>query len=199
MAFRTSRIAAVSLLLGVLACSKTEEPSPGGAEPSPATPTAQAEPLAPPAPPTAPPGSKVFFVEPTDGAEIKGPLVDGKVPVHVKMGVEGIDLVAAGEQKQGSGHHHIIVDGELVAMGTPVPKDETHLHYGKAQSEADIALTPGEHTLTMQFADGAHMSYGPQLSQSIKVKVAVDPKAPAPAMAAAPAAAPAAEAPKPAK
>ncbi len=187
-----TRIAAVSLLL-VVGCSKTEEESPGGAEPTPATPTAQAEPLAPPAPPTAPPGSKVFFIEPTDGAEIKGPLVDGKVPLKVKMGVEGIDLVAAGEQKQGSGHHHIIVDGDFVAMGTVVPKDDTHLHYGKAQSEADIALAPGEHTLTMQFADGAHMSYGPQLSQSIKVKVSVDPNAPAPA------AAPAAAAPTPAK
>src|SRR5262245_295757 len=166
MAFRTSAIAAVSLLVAV-ACSKTEEESPGGAEPAAAAPAAQAEPLAPPAPPTAPPGSKVFFIEPTDGAEVKGPLVDGKVPLKVKMGVEGIDLVPAGEQKQGSGHHHIIVDGEFIAMGTVVPKDDTHLHYGKAQSEADIALAPGDHTLTMQFADGAHMSYGPQLSQSI--------------------------------
>jgi hypothetical protein len=193
MALR-NRIAAVSLLLGVLACSKTEEESPGGTAAA-ATPSVQAEPLAPPGPPVAPPGSKVFFIEPTDGAEVKGPLVDGKVPLKVKMGVEGIALEAAGAQKQGSGHHHIIVDGEFIAMGTVVPKDETHLHYGQAQSEADIALAPGDHTLTMQFADGAHMSYGPQLAKSIKVKVVVDPNAPAPA--AAPAAAPAPEAPKP--
>jgi hypothetical protein len=194
MAFCASRIAAASLLLGLLACSKTEEESPGGAAPAEATPAAQAAPLAPPGPPVAPPGSKVFFIEPTDGAEVKGPLVDGKVPLKVKMGVEGIALEPAGAQKQGSGHHHIIVDGEFIAMGTVVPKDETHLHYGQAQSEADIALAPGDHTLTMQFADGAHMSYGPQLAKSIKVKVVVDPDAPAPAPAA-PAAAP--EAPKP--
>jgi hypothetical protein len=97
--------------------------------------------------------------------------VDGKVNVPVRMGAEGIALEAAGAQKQGAGHHHIIVDGELVAMGTIVPKDETHLHYGKAESEAQLMLTPGPHTLTMQFADGAHMSYGPQLATSIKITV----------------------------
>jgi hypothetical protein len=181
MAF--TRIAAVSLsigLLGTLACSRSEETPPAAGEP--VAPAIQAAPGTPaaPVPPSPPPGSKVFFVDLDDGDEVKGPLVDGKVPVHVKMGVEGIALVPAGEQKPGTGHHHIIVDGDFVAIGTVVPKDETHLHYGQAQSEADLALTPGEHTLTMQFADGAHMSYGPMLSKTIKIKVTVDPNAPAP-------------------
>jgi hypothetical protein len=175
-----SRNLAVSLLLGALACSKTEEESPGGAAAEPTAPALQA---VAPALPSPPPGSRVFFIEPTDGVEVKGPLVDGKVPVQVKMGVEGIELIPAGEQKPNSGHHHIIVDGDFVAIGTVVPKDDTHLHYGQAQSEADLALAPGEHTLTMQFADGAHMSYGPMLSQTIKVKVVADPSAAAPAQA----------------
>jgi hypothetical protein len=34
-----------------------------------------------------------------------------------------------------------------------------------------MELAPGEHTLTLQFADGAHMSYGPTLASTIKVKV----------------------------
>jgi hypothetical protein len=159
-------LAVVSLLLAV-ACEKPAEEAPTSAAPAvqPASPglTATA--------PTPPPGAKVFFIAPEDGAEVTGPLVDGKVNVPVRMGAEGIALEAAGAQKQGAGHHHIIVDGELVAMGTIVPKDETHLHYGKAESEAQLMLTPGPHTLTMQFADGAHMSYGPQLATSIKITV----------------------------
>ena len=163
-------VAVLSSLLAI-ACESKPEETPAGAAPSATTPglTATA--------PTAPPGAKVFFIAPTDGATVVGPLVEGKVNVPVKMGVEGIALEAAGAQKQGSGHHHIIVDGELVAMGTVVPKDETHLHYGQAQSEAQLMLTPGPHTLTMQFADGAHMSYGPQLASTIKITVQGDVQA----------------------
>jgi hypothetical protein len=62
-------------------------------------------------------------------------------------------------------------------MGTVVPKDDTHLHYGQAQTEAQLMLTPGPHTLTMQFADGAHMSYGPQMSASIKITVSSEGQA----------------------
>jgi hypothetical protein len=159
-----------------LGCEKPTEPAPPTeavvqpAVAAPATPTA-------PVLPTPPAGARVFFIEPSDGAEVKGPLVDGKVPVKVKMGAEGIEVQAAGEQKQGAGHHHIIVDGEQVVMGTVVPKDDTHLHYGKGQSEADLMLAPGEHTLTLQFADGAHMSYGPTLSASMKLKIVGEPAA----------------------
>ncbi len=162
--------------LGV-GCEKTEE-QPSGmaaaleqAEPTPAPAPAPA----PPAAPTPPTGARVFFVEPADSAEVKGPAVDGKVSVTVKMGAENIAVAEAGKQVQGAGHHHLIVDGEFVAMGSVVAKDDTHLHYGKGQTEATVMLTPGEHVLTLQFADGAHISYGPTLSANIKVKVVATP------------------------
>ena len=52
-----------------------------------------------------------------------------------------------------------------------VPADATHLHFGKGQTETMLKLTPGKHTLTLQFADGAHQSYGPDLSSTITVEV----------------------------
>ncbi|MCA9543181.1 MAG: DUF4399 domain-containing protein, partial [Myxococcales bacterium] len=67
--------------------------------------------------------------------------------------------------------HHIIIDGEGVAQGQVVPKDDKHIHFGGGQTETELELTPGKHTLTMQFADGAHMSYGPKMSQTITVEV----------------------------
>ncbi|MBP6707250.1 MAG: DUF4399 domain-containing protein, partial [Achromobacter sp.] len=39
------------------------------------------------------------------------------------------------------------------------------------QTETELKLAPGKHTLTMQFADGAHRSYGPDLSSTISVTV----------------------------
>lgn len=109
---------------------------------------------------------RVFFVEPADGAQVKN-------PVKVKFGLEGMTVRPAGEDPldKTSGHHHLIIDGEPGALGTAVPADERHIHYGLGQTEAEVTLAPGKHTLTMQFADGAHLSYGPELSATITVEV----------------------------
>lgn len=171
--------AAVLFVAGV-ACESKQPPAEPEADPKAATAAADApaptsQPAAAEAPQpsavTAPEGAKVMFVEPADGAEVTGPLKDGKVAVSVKMGVEGIAVQPAGEPKEGTGHHHIVIDGAGIALGLPVPKDETHLHFGKGQTETELSLTPGEHSLTMQFADGLHRSYGPTLSTTIKVTV----------------------------
>jgi hypothetical protein len=123
--------------------------------------------------PPVPAGAKVFFVEPAEGAKIVGPLENGKVTVAVKMGAEGIAIKPAGAVEAGSGHHHVLIDvPEGVAQGAIVPKDEQHLHFGQAQTEAKVALAPGDHTLTLQLADGIHRSYGPALSASVKLSVA---------------------------
>jgi len=109
---------------------------------------------------------RVFFVSPANGAKVTS-------PVKLVFGVEGMGIRKAGEdvKDQSTGHHHIIVDGGGVAKGTPVPKDATHIHYGGGQTETELTLTPGKHTLTMQLADGAHLSYGEELSATIEVEV----------------------------
>jgi len=113
--------------------------------------------------PGVPAGAKVFFKNLKNGQMVKSPL-------KVEMGVSGIKLDTAGPVVAGSGHHHLLIDaGDSLAAGTVVPKDSTHLHFGKAQQEATITLTPGKHKLTLQFADGIHRSYGGALSKSITV------------------------------
>ncbi len=111
-----------------------------------------------------PEGASVRFVSPADGATVTSPFT-------VVMGVSGITVEPAGEAKEGSGHHHIIIDGTGPEAGGVVPADETHIHYGKGQTETELTLTPGKHTLTLQFANGLHQSYGPNLSQTITVEV----------------------------
>jgi hypothetical protein len=163
--------------LVLLACGDKPSDSAPAAEPAPAPPAAPAAPAAAPTPPSAelppiPDGAKVSFTEPVNGAKIQGPLADGKVAVPVKMSAEGITVKPAGQLEAGSGHHHIEIDVEPEPAGTVVPKDETHLHFGLGQTEAKLMLTPGEHTLHLQFADGIHRSYGPKLSDTIKITVA---------------------------
>lgn len=108
--------------------------------------------------------AKVMIVEPKDGAIVPSRF-------KVKFGIEGMKVAPAGTMTPGSGHHHLIIDGKMVKKGEVVPADATHLHFGKGQTETEVTLTPGPHTLTLQFADGTHISYGEMMSQTIHITV----------------------------
>jgi hypothetical protein len=172
-------------LSGLFACGPKAEPAAEPA-PAPAPDPAPSVPAAPPptaAPsvelPPVPDGAKISFIEPSDGAKVVGPLENGKVTVALKMGAEGIAVKPAGAIEAGSGHHHLLVDSDPEPEGTVVPKDETHIHFGQGQTEGSVALTPGEHRLGLQLADGIHRSYGPKLAAAIKITVAEGPAGPA--------------------
>jgi hypothetical protein len=145
----------------VLAACAPQPPPPAAPPPPPAAP---APPAAPEAmqPPVA--GARVFFIEPATGSTVAS-------PVAIKMGVEGMTVSPAGTVAAGTGHHHLIIDGKPGALGEVVPADDTHIHFGKGQTDASIALPPGPHTLTLQFADGMHRSYGPTMSSMVQITV----------------------------
>lgn len=107
---------------------------------------------------------RVYFVEPQDGATVKSPF-------KVRFGVDGMAIAPAGDMKPDTGHHHLIIDGAAVPQNDVVPTDDSHRHFGKGQTETELTLPPGEHTLTLQFANGAHQSFGAAMSSSIKVMV----------------------------
>ena len=109
-------------------------------------------------------GKGVFFVEPKDGATVTSPF-------KVKFGLAGMEVKPAGEQVTGTGHHHLLINHQSIAAGQAVPADDTHIHFGKGQTETEVKLPPGTYKLTMQFADGAHLSYGKDLSTTITVNV----------------------------
>ena len=106
----------------------------------------------------------VYFVNIKDGDKLKSPVI-------IQMGVNGMAVEPAGKINEGKGHHHIIIDGSFIEKGKMVPKDETHLHFGKGQTSDTLKLNPGKHTLTLQFANGAHESYGKDWSKSIAITV----------------------------
>jgi len=108
--------------------------------------------------------ASVSFVQPTDGASVSN-------PVHVVFRVEGMKIAPAGTMTDGTGHHHLLVDGKPLPKGEVIPANDKSLHFGKGQTATDLTLPPGNHTLTLQFGDGAHRSYGPDLSKTITVHV----------------------------
>jgi hypothetical protein len=110
------------------------------------------------------PTGEVFFVEPIDNAEVTSPFL-------VKFGVKDLEVAPAGEIKPNSGHHHILINLDSIASGETIPADEKHIHFGKGQTETSLSLDPGTYKITLQFANGAHQSYGPSLSKSITVVV----------------------------
>jgi len=97
-------------------------------------------------------------------------------PVKVKLQVTGMQVAPAGEVKEGTGHFIIVVDGpDFIEAGQVIPQvipsDEKSIHLAKGETEIEINLPAGEHTLTAQFADGEHKSYGQPLAKKIKVVV----------------------------
>jgi len=118
-----------------------------------------------PAMPEVPANAKVYFANLKDGQTVTSPL-------KVEMGVDAMHVdTANGVLKPASGHHHILVDIDSIPTGEVIKKDSVHLHFGNAQTSAEIKLTPGKHSLTLQFADALHRSYGSKLTSKVTVDV----------------------------
>jgi len=107
-----------------------------------------------------PAGAKVSIIEPADGATVKS-------PVTVKFAVEGMEVAPAGTDKPNTGHHHLFIDSKLEDPSAPIPSDANHIHYGKGQTEAQVELTPGKHTLQDVFADKNHIPHDPPVVSDV--------------------------------
>ncbi|TBR38892.1 MULTISPECIES: DUF4399 domain-containing protein [Dyella] len=114
----------------------------------------------------APAGAEVYIISPKDGATV------GQ-DVTVSFGLKGMGVAPAGVKKEGTGHHHLLIDvKELPAAGQPIPKDDNHVHFGNGQTETTIKLTPGTHTLQLELADENHIPFDPAVvSKKITIHV----------------------------
>ncbi|MDE2472128.1 MAG: DUF4399 domain-containing protein [Bradyrhizobium sp.] len=126
------------------------------------------------------PGAAVYFVGLKDGDTIPT-----KSTIH--FGLRGMGVAPAGSERANSGHHHLIVDAPTPPLNAEIPNDFHHLHFGAGQTETELTLTPGEHTLQLVFADKDHIPHSPPLvSDRIKVNVVDQVAAPPPATSASP-------------
>lgn len=123
-------------------------------------------------PTPSPAGAAVYFVDVKDGDTLQT-----KTILH--FGLKGMGVAPAGVVKPNSGHHHLLIDTDLPPLDKPVPNDPQHLHFGGGQTEAEVTLPPGQHTLQLLLADKDHIPHSPPvMSARITVNV-VDGSQPA--------------------
>jgi uncharacterized protein DUF4399 len=123
-------------------------------------------------PTPSPPGAAVYFIDLANGATIPE-----KSTIH--FGLRGMGVAPAGSDRANSGHHHLLVDADLPPLDQPIPNDFNHLHFGAGQTEAEVTLPPGEHTLQLLLGDKEHIPHNPPvMSERIRVHV-VEAGAPA--------------------
>ena len=110
--------------------------------------------------------AKIFIAEPANGAIVSSTFT-------VKFGATGVEIVPAGTDKPNSGHHHLLIDTEtLPDLHSPLPATPNLIHFGKAQTETQITLTPGKHTLQLVLGNYIHVpGTNPLISEKITVTV----------------------------
>jgi len=115
-----------------------------------------------------PPHAEVYFIGLEDGA---------KVPEKLKLsfGLKNMSVAPAGSDVPNSGHHHLLIDTELPPLNQPIPNDFNHLHFGGGQTETEITLKPGTHTLQLLVGDKNHVPHTPPV-MSPRIHVTVAPK-----------------------
>lgn len=124
-----------------------------------------AAPVAVPRTPS-PDGAAVYFITPASGATLSN-------PISIEFGINGMDVVKAGDNQANSGHHHLLIDTDLPALGFPIPKDDHNIHFGDGSTATEITLEPGEHTLQLLLGDYLHIPHNPPVV-SIPVMITVE-------------------------
>ena len=111
-------------------------------------------------------GTTVYFVSPKNGETVGQTFT-------VRFGLKGMGIAPAGVQFANTGHHHLLVDmAEPPNMDAALPVTDNIRHFGAGQTEAEIKLPPGKHTLQLLFADYLHIPHDkPVMSEKITIEV----------------------------
>jgi hypothetical protein len=116
-----------------------------------------------------PAGASVSISAPEDGEVVP-------TTFTVKFMVSGMAIAPAGSQIDNTGHHHLLIDiDELPPMNAPLPANDQIIHFGGGQTETELTLPPGDHSLQLVFGDYAHRPHDPPvISDKITVTVSAD-------------------------
>ncbi len=115
---------------------------------------------------TAPADARVYFITPVNGQFVSPTFT-------VKFGLSGMGVAPAGTHKDNTGHHHILIDGEVLPdMSIPLPATDHIRHFGGGQTETQLTLSSGEHTLQLLLGNYLHIPHDqPVVSQKISITV----------------------------
>ncbi|MEL6471260.1 MAG: DUF4399 domain-containing protein [Cyanobacteria bacterium J06623_4] len=107
-----------------------------------------------------------YIIAPSDGQTVPQAFT-------VKFGLSGMGVAPAGFDKEGTGHHHLLIDvDELPSLTEPLPATTQIRHFGGGQTETTLSLPPGEHTLQLVLGNYTHVPHdNPVMSEKIDITV----------------------------
>ena len=119
-----------------------------------------------------PKGAKVEILMPRNGKTVRG-------PVRVVFGLKGMGVCPAGlvlpngKPQENTGHHHLLIDvDKLPNLDLPLVATDNIRHFGGGQTEVQLELPPGKHTLQLVLGDWIHLAHDPPvLSKKITITV----------------------------
>ena len=104
-------MATLVLVLGLWGCNQRPAEEQSAQQPSTSAADTDSAPATSPLPRTASPAAaRVFFISPADGDTVSN-------PINIEFGIEGMDVVKAGNNQPDSGHHHLLIDTDLPDLG----------------------------------------------------------------------------------
>ena len=82
-------------------------------------------------------------------------------------------VAPAGVELPNTGHHHLLIDvQEMPSFDLPLPATDSIRHFGLGQTEVELALAPGQHTLQLVLGDRLHIPHQPPvMSERITITV----------------------------
>ncbi len=115
---------------------------------------------------TPPTDATVYFIAPLDGETVTQTF-------RIKFGLSGMGIAPAGTMRDKTGHHHLLINLEtLPDMTKPLAATDKIVHFGGGQTETELTLSPGTHTLQLLLGDYAHRPHSkPVLSKQITITV----------------------------
>jgi Domain of unknown function (DUF4399) len=120
----------------------------------------------------APPDAVVYIITPREGQRVRS-------PITVRFGLRNMGVTRAGDTTPNMGHHHLLVDvTEPIDPNEPLPTDRKHLHFGAGQTETQLDLPPGKHTLQLVLGDAEHKPFNPIIASNRVTITVVQPRRP---------------------
>jgi hypothetical protein len=114
----------------------------------------------------APEDAELYFISPNDGDVVPPTFT-------VRFGLRGMGVAPAGIDAPNTGHHHLLIDlDEQPSPEVPLPANEHVKHFGAGQTETEITLAPGTHTLQLMLGNHLHIPHDPPVvSEKITLTV----------------------------
>ena len=114
----------------------------------------------------APEDAEAYIISPVDQETVSSTFT-------VQFGLKGMGVAPAGVDMERTGHHHLLIDVEdMPDLTRPLPSTDQIVHFGLGQTETELTLPAGEHTLQLILGDFTHTPHkNPVISDKITIYV----------------------------